>query len=328
MTRGGTLVSRWKLPDDFKRWLALRFDRLVAAELREPGTVVDAFPITTPELNPGAIAKHFAAVRAWASAWTELDSTQPDLEITWSDWDTRNFGRIRIPRAVRALSADGAARSIGRLRDLTAARHRFHSILAADTRLSGIAHQWPRFTAMAESDFRVLCRFFSQTAAQGIARVRLRELPCAGMHTKFLEQHRALLVPAVAALNIPPNPDAKTWAGKLGFIEDETQQFELRDRDGHLLPYSHFSLPIEQLGTNPVGQSASSTLSGVVVVENQATFRSLPTTAGVLAIFGRGNAVRTLGRASWLKTRPLLYAGDLDHAGFLMVAALPLACQI
>jgi hypothetical protein len=322
MTRGATLVSRWKSPADFKRWLALRFDRLVAAELREPGTVVDTFSITTPELSAGAIAEHFAPVRAWAGTWTELGSTGPDLEITWTDWDTRNFGRVRIPRTARALSADGAARSIGRLDDLTKARKRFSSILAADIRLAGIAHHWPRFTAMAEPDFRVLCRFLSQIAAEGISKVRLRELPCAGMHTKFLEQHRALLVPAMASLDIPSNPDARSWAGKLGFIDDETHQFELRDLDGDLLPYPHFSLPIEQLATNPVGQSAASTLSGVVIVENQATFRSLPAIAGVLAIFGRGNAVRTLGRASWLTTRPLLYAGDLDHAGFLMVAAL------
>jgi hypothetical protein len=54
------------------------------------------------------------------------------------------------------------------------------------------------------------------------------------MHTKFLEQNRTLLVSAMAALEMPGDPEARSWAGKLGFIEDDTRQFELRDLDGGL----------------------------------------------------------------------------------------------
>jgi hypothetical protein len=223
---------------------------------------------------------------------------------------------------VRALSLDAAARLLGRMNDATKARHRFDAIRAVDGRLAGIAHQWPGFIAMSTQDFTVLCRFLAQIATQGIPKTRLREVPCAGMHTKLLENHRALLVPAMAALEIPGNPDARTWAGKLGFIEEETRQFELRDLDGRLLPYPHLALPITALTHRPIGASATAGLRGIVIVENQATFRALPPMPGVVAIFGRGDAVRILGSASWLRACPLLYAGDLDHAGFLMVAAL------
>jgi hypothetical protein len=82
------------------------------------------------------------------------------------------------------------------------------------------------------------------------------------------------------------------------------------------------ALPVTQLTACPVKEADISALRGIVIVENQATFRALPTIQGVVAIFGRGDAVRTLGTAAWLTTRPLLYAGDLDHAGFLMVAGL------
>ena len=201
-------------------------------------------------------------------------------------------------------------------------RQRFGSIVAADARLSGLADQWPALITMGAEDFAVLCRFLSQIAARGMAPMRLREVPCAGMHTKFLEQQRTLLVPAMAALDMPANPDARSWAGKLGFVDDETRQFELRDLDGGLLPYPHLALPVTQLTACPVKEAAISALRGIVIVENQATFRALPTIPGVIAIFGRGDAVRTLGAAAWLTTRPLLYAGDLDHAGFLMVAGL------
>jgi hypothetical protein len=322
MTSGGTLVARWKSPDDLKRWLSQRFNRLLAADLRTPGTAIEPFQITTPELSAAAIAQHFASVRAWVDAWKERTAREADFEITWTDWETRNFGRVRIPRMVRTLSLDAAARLLGRMDQAIKARQRLESIRAVDARLAEIADQWPAFIAMSTQDFTVLCRFLAQIAAQGIPKMRLREVPCAGMHTKFLENHRTMLVPAMAALEIPSSPDARSWAGKLGFIEDETRQFELRDLDGGLLPYAHLALPVTELMHCPVGVSAAAALRGIVIVENQATFRALPPMLGVVAIFGRGDAVRTLGAAEWLTTRPLLYAGDLDHAGFLMVAGL------
>jgi hypothetical protein len=322
MTPGGVLVARWKAPDDLKRWLSQRFNRLLAADLRTPGATIEPFQITTPELSAAAIAQHFASVRAWVDTWSEMSARHADFEITWTDWETRNFGRVRMPRLVRVLSLDAAARLLCRIDDATKARQRFESIRAVDARLAGIADQWPAFIAMSTQDFAVLCRFLAQIATKGIPKTRLREVPCAGMHTKFLENHRALLVPAMAALEIPANPDARTWAGKLGFIEDETRQFELRDLDGGLLPYPHLALPVTELTHRPIGASAAAALRGIVIVENQATFRALPPMSGVVAIFGRGDAVRILGAAAWLRTCPLLYAGDLDHAGFLMVAGL------
>src|SRR5581483_463448 len=131
------------------------------------------------------------ACRAWVDTWSEMTARQADFEITWTDWETRNFGRVRIPRMVHALSLDAAARLLGRMNDATKARHRFDAIRAVDGRLAGIAHQWPSFIAMSTQDFTVLCRFLAQIATQGIPKTRLREVPCAGMHTKLLENHRA-----------------------------------------------------------------------------------------------------------------------------------------
>ncbi len=322
MMHGVTAIARWKSPDDFRNWLSRRFNSLVAAELRDPNAVIDPFHITTPELSAGAVSENFAAVRAWASTWTDLAASEAALELGYTDWETRNFGRVRLPRTARVSSIEGVARLLGRTRDVRAARERARSLSRADARLSRLAEQWPALIAMEPEEFAILCRFLSQIGASGMLRMRLREVPCAGMHTKFLEQNRALLVPAMAALEMSGDPEARSWAGKLGFIEDDTRQFEVRDLDGGLLPYPHLAFPVTQLMTCPVTETNRSALRGVVIVENQATFRALPATLGALAIFGRGDAVRLLGKAPWLTDCPLLYAGDLDHAGFLMVAGL------
>src|SRR5262249_51460147 len=155
-----------------------RFNRLLAADLRTPGATIEPFQITTPELSAAAIAQHFASVRAWVDAWSAMSARHADLEITWTDWETRNFGRVRIPRLARVLSLDAGARVLCRIDDAKKARQRFETIRAIDARLAEIAGRWSAFIAMSTQDFAVLCRFLAQIAAKGIPKTRLREVPC------------------------------------------------------------------------------------------------------------------------------------------------------
>ncbi|WP_420346184.1 Wadjet anti-phage system protein JetD domain-containing protein [Pelagibius sp.] len=323
MTAGAAIVERWKTPEDLRRWLEKRFERFVAADLREPGMPIDTFQITAPGLTAGIIAEQFAVVRSWAGAWQEAAAAEPDLVLAFAEWQTRNFGRVRIPKTAYANSIDGAARLVRRTRELASARQRYAALMATDSRLEALASHWPRITCMSQGDFTILCRFVKEATALDLTRLRLREVPCPGMHTKFLEQNRTVLKPILAALNVPLDPKALTWAGKLGFFEDDTRMFELRDLDGSVLPYPHFALPAGQLtGECPARAAGAGTPQGVVIVENQATFQALPRMPGIVAIFGRGFTVRILVSARWLAFQPVLYLGDLDHAGFQMVAGL------
>jgi hypothetical protein len=322
MATAPDVITRWKSPTDFERWLARQFDRWVCAELRASGAAPEAFAISTPGLTAVYVAENFPAVRAWGLLWQQMAEKATDVSIDYEDWTTRNFGRVRLPRSARVASVDGIARLLKRFSDLSLARRRCETLIGLDPRLSPLADHWPTIVAMPEADFDILCRFVKLIPQSPVANMRLREVACAGMHTKFLEQNRRLVGHIMAALAIPGKADATSWAGKLGFIDDETSIFEVRDLDGNLLPYPHFALPASCFVAAPLPAHLLAGLYGTVVVENSATFRALPAAPGVIAIFGRGDAARGLAAAPWLQTRPLLYAGDLDHAGFQMVAAL------
>ena len=315
-------IARWKSPTDLERWMAKHFDRWVSAALRGASAFPELFAITTPGLTAAYLAEKFPAVREWALAWQQAAESAGVLSLEYEDWPTRNFGRVRIPRSVGVATIEDVARLLQRSAELSAARERFECLLALDPRLVLLADYWPAVVALADTDFDILYRFIRLVPLTQPATMRVREVACTGMHSKFLEQNRGLLSPIFAALGVSGNADAKGWAGKLGFIDDETALFELRDLDGALLPYPHFALPASSLVASPLRGSISSQLIGVVIVENAATFRALPPVPGVIAIFGRGDAVRMLAAAAWLAERPLLYAGDLDQAGFQMVAAL------
>jgi hypothetical protein len=322
MTTAPDVITRWKSPNDLERWMAKHFDRWVSATLHGGGAFPEIFAITTPGLTAAYLAEKFSAVHEWALAWQQAADRAGGVALECEDWTTRNFGRVRIPRSVGVETIEDVARLLQRSAELSAARERFECLLALDPRLVLLADYWPAVVALADTDFDILCRFIRRVSLTQPAAMRVREVACSGMHTKFLEQNRALLAPILTALGIPGNAEAKGWAGKLGFVDDETALFEVRDLDGALLPYPHFALPASLLITSPLRGSISSRLIGVVIVENAATFRALPPVSGVIAIFGRGDAVRILAAAAWLTDQPLLYAGDLDHAGFQMVAAL------
>ena len=311
-------IRRWKTPDDLRRRLAAQFERLVAADLRAPGGPIDPFPITTPGLSAAVIAARFAEVRAWADRWLDAAAGEPGLDLTTAERQDRNFGRVRIAKVAQVRSVDAVARLVRRVKDLSAARRRHRALTATDARLAGLADCWPAIVALSDDDFDLVLRFVAEVAVLDLSRLRLREVSVAGMHTKFLEDHRAVLRRILAALGVPARPDARTWPGKLGFVEDDTTMVELRDLDGRLLPYPHLSLPLGQL----MRATPLAAAGGIVIVENKATFLALPAAARVLAIFGQSSAVRPLGMARWLGGRPLLYLGDLDQAGFQMVAGL------
>lgn len=196
------VISRWKSPTDFERWLVRHINRWISGELRTPGTNPEAFAISTPGLTATYVAKNFPAVRAWGLLWQQLADNGTDVSIDYEDWTTRNFGRVRLPRSARVTSVDGVARLLKRSADLSSARRRCEMLIGLDTRLSRLVDHWPAIVAMPEADFDILCRFAMLIPRSPVALMRLREVACEGMHTKFLEQNRGLVGPIMAALGI------------------------------------------------------------------------------------------------------------------------------
>jgi hypothetical protein len=60
----------------------------------------------------------------------------------------------------------------------------------------------------------------------------------------------------------------------------------------------------------------------VLIVENETTHLALPTLPGTVAVFGGGYAVPALAPLSWLHDRDLVYWGDIDTHGFVILDRL------
>ena len=136
-----------------------------------------------------------------------------------------------------------------------------------------------------------------------------REVPVAD--SKFYEHHR----PAVKSLASEAiGKDFSEW--ELNSLWRPTLRF--LDPSLKVYGFSKISVELEELSgfippsTNRVKQ--------VVILENRASFDSIPEISGTLAIWGEGNAVQALRDIDWLKSIPLFYWGDMDLDGLAILS--------
>lgn len=82
------------------------------------------------------------------------------------------------------------------------------------------------------------------------------------------------------------------------------------------LPFDELSLPLTSIAKLPV-QNAT-----VLIVENDLNLLTLPMVSRGIAIRGEGNAVNRLEVLAWLRNNRLIYWGDTDVEGFVILSRL------
>lgn len=149
----------------------------------------------------------------------------------------------------------------------------------------------------------------------------IRQLPVP-VDTKFVEQNEGtlkqwldILLPA-SGINI----NETRLARRYGFRDGQTHH-SLRILDPRLcgelnLPFDELSLPLRYLKTLDVRNCC------IFIVENNLNLLTLPSFPRGLAIRGEGNAVTRLEKLNWLNKNEILYWGDIDVEGFLILSRL------
>jgi hypothetical protein len=151
----------------------------------------------------------------------------------------------------------------------------------------------------------------------------VRHLPIPGVHTKFIEQNRALLDELL--LHLVPEQvtaDAESFTVRHGLREEEST-IRIRFLDDTLRERCALPACARDLAL-PVSAFAALPLEGcrAIVTENLRNFLALPELPGTVALLGHGDASVRLRRAAWLRSCRVAYWGDLDLHGFAIFARL------
>ncbi len=149
----------------------------------------------------------------------------------------------------------------------------------------------------------------------------LRQIPVP-VDTKFIENHTPVLVQWLDLLLPATTYDSseKKFARRYGLRDGQPHQ-AMRVLDPQLqqemgLPFDELSLPLRTLATLSVENATA------LIVENDTNLFVLPAFPRGIGIRGKGNAVILLERLQWLATNRILYWGDVDVDGFMILSRL------
>lgn len=303
-----------KLPADVAHLLRRRFeakhrDWLVADDnaLSWPLTIALGIPSEPTALQSPD------AVRAWAGAWRDWHG---EGELQWSSPRWRVLGTQRLPDKLVLDSARQVAAWAGELERWDRAVERRTSLMQRWPQLAGrLGSLFAVLADYPEADFRRLADVLDWVDRHPASGLYPRQLPIAGLDTKWIESRRPTIAALVTCLRgmDSSNADFYTLCG----LRRMPAQLRLRILDPALRTLMRgigdVSAPVEQIAALKLPASR------VLVVENLQSGLALPDMRGTVAVIGLGYSVDLLGQIPWMRQLEATYWGDLDTHGFAIL---------
>ncbi len=303
-----------KLPDDVRQLLVRRFQHKYRAWLLDeksseqwPLEIKLGIPSTT------RAQQQLEGVRVWISAWQSWEGAG---QVIWRHRRWRTLGIQQLPEKLILQQADDVVLWIGELSRWRRAKQRFNQL----------ATHWPvlqiylpnYFAILADYDdvnFKRLIDMLDWIIAHPNSKLYPRQLPIAGVDSKWLEQRKTLINDLVATIQQNKNLDLDFFQ-RCG-LKAPPHLIRIRVLDQNI---SHqlggladISAPITQLATLQI------TPTYVFIVENLQTglaFNNIPNSV----IFMRlGYHVDVLAQLPWVIRAKCFYWGDLDTHGFAIL---------
>lgn len=253
------------------------------------------------------------SVRAWVAAWGRWQGAG---ELGWVVRQWKVLGAQRLPATLTLHGPSEAASWIGQNARWERATQRFAVLtrrwpqLAA--RLSGL------FGVLAdydEADFVRLSDLLAWLSANPASGLYPRQLPIAGIDSKWIDGRKGILVELVALLR--GTPSASGDFHDVCGLRKPPAQLRMRILDAQLRSR------VGGLGdiTAPVGEIARLALpaSTVFIVENVQTGLAFADMPGAVLFMGLGYSVDLLARLPWIAGARCRYWGDLDTHGFAIL---------
>lgn len=311
----------WTTPRELKAQLARLWDR--GDVLRPIAGGATRFPLRLDFKRPSSadLTDRFEDVRRWAAEIAGLAYAR----IEWREVRHRVQGEQRLPDQIWVDCTDDALAWLGKRREA----QRFAGLVTATRDELPAATAWlvrrPLAALELADDWPRLMAVVRWVVAHPRPGVYLRQVDVPGVHSKFIEHHRAVLS-ELLDLALPAEAIEAKHSGTSRFAP----RYGFRDKPVRI----RFRVLDDALRVVPGTLGADVTLDAdnfaridlpvrrVLVTENETNFLALPAMPSTLAIFGAGYGWDALAQATWLNGCALHYWGDIDTHGFAILDAL------
>lgn len=310
-----TISNTWMTPAEVVRKLRRRWDR--GEFLTAYAAGVPWEPLSVGLRGPSArdLASRFADVQAWVRTWQDAPRR---LRVDMATVGGRVIGANEIPSRAWIDTYEQLWLVLGvrsEVRDF-------------DALLDTTKHRAPRLAEWMVTKPLEALRFAKVWSAlvdtvlwieshEG-NEMYLRQVDAPGVDTKFIEGHRkilaALLDQQLPAERVDTTRPASDFAGRYRF-RSKPGYVRFR-RLGARSGFTELTVRIDELAAMPPEAKT------VFVVENEVTYLAFPDVADAMVIHGGGYALSQLEPLRWLADRELVYWGDIDTHGFVILDRL------
>lgn len=263
----------------------------------------------------------FDAVRAWIADLRAL----PHYRIEMRERRHRVLGVNQVPSAVWVDSLDDSLAILGKRGEF----ERFtklveHTRVRRPELLDWIALKPRKALALAHEWDRLL-DVIDWLLAHPRPGIYLRQVDIPGVHSKFIEAHRGVLMQCLDRV-LPPDAINNSARGVGGFarrygFREKPLRIRLRGLDptrSLLDGLVDADITLDADNFNRLQPAASK----VFITENEINFLAFPPVDDSLLVFGAGYGFEVLVQADWLARCHVYYWGDIDTHGFAILDQL------
>lgn len=267
------------------------------------------------------MADRFDEVRAWIGEIRVI----PYCRMEMREFKHRVFGANAVPQEAWIDSVEDALALIGKQRDAA----RFTALIDVTRKRQTQLLDWlpkrPMRALELADEWSRLLEIVAWLQAHPRPGLYLRQVDIPGVHSKFIEAHRGVLIELLDIV-LPPDVIDLTASGvgqfakRYGFC-DKPLRIRLR-----ILDPAHALLPIGGIQDITLDAESfarlDSKVSRVFITENEINFLAFPQVKDSLVIFGAGYGFEMLRKAEWLARCRVHYWGDIDTHGFAILDQL------
>ena len=276
----------------------------------------DGWPLTIGLGIPteSQAAERIEAVQAWVKAWR---GWQGAGTLQWSERRWRRLGTQSLPGKLVLEGPADVARWAGQWPRWQRAGGRYQQLVERWPRLAGgLARQFDMLADYSDIDFRRLADMLGWIDEHPASGLYPRQLPVAGLDSKWIDGRKRLLSGLVAAIRGSSGDDADFYR-RCG-LSPPPQLLRMRILDPALRArvggLADISAPWQQLAALELP------LRTAFIVENLQTGLAFGDVPGAVVIMRLGYDVEVLGRLPWLERARCFYWGDLDTHGFAILS--------
>lgn len=237
--------------------------------------------------------------------------------IEWEIWRSRLVGVQQWPTTIIVNSEADFLFLLKKEEEVTIFRKVAQQILNWNPSIRPWLVARPQKVLELEKEWGGICAVVDYILRNEVRSYYLRSLPVP-VHTKFIQQHKATLLSLLQHFDSLRFAASETNFEKALLLQEKPALHTTRWLDTDLA--TCYTSSIDVFGISPLAlQKVDWVVEEIWVVENETNVFLLPKRKKTMAIFSKGYALHQFKNIPLFQKAKLIYWGDLDEDGFIML---------